>query len=74
MHNIEVTSESVKPRKLSASKIARSKIFPDGVDSLKSEDLPGIENSICDDWAWYMEELKAKKFALVNPASNGLCM
>ena len=66
MDNIEVTSESVKPKKLSASRIVRSKILPNGVDSLKSEDLPGIENNICDDWAWYMEELKAKKFALVN--------
>ena len=66
MDNIEVTSESVKAKKISASKMARSEIMPDGVDSLKGEDVGGVENEICDAWVRYMENLRSKKFALVN--------
>jgi hypothetical protein len=66
MDNIEVTSESVNWKKTSASKRARSEILPDGVDSLRAEDVAEIENRICNDWVWYMEHLKSKKFALVN--------
>jgi hypothetical protein len=66
MDNIEVTSESVKPKKISASKMARSEILPNGVDSLKREDVAGVENKICDGWVWYVEDLRSKKFALVN--------
>ena len=46
--------------------MARSEILADGVDSLKGEDGPGVENQICDEWVWYMENLRSKKFALVN--------
>lgn len=66
MGNIEVTSESVKAKKISASKVARSEILPDGVESLKAEDAPGVENEICYEWGWYVEDLRSKKFALVN--------
>ena len=67
MDNIEVTSESVKAKKISASKMARSEILPNGVDSLKAEDVAGVENKICDAWVWYVDDLRSKKFALVNP-------
>jgi len=66
MSDIDVNSESVKFKKISASKIARSEILPDGVDSLTPEDASRVENEICSAWVWYMESLKAKKFALVN--------
>ncbi len=66
MDNINVTSESVNLKRISASKRARSEILPDGVDSLKTDDLPLVENNICDSWVWYMEGLKSKEFALVN--------
>ena len=46
--------------------MARSEILPDGVDSLKREDVAGVENKICDAWVWYVEDLRSKKFALVN--------
>lgn len=49
-----------------ASKEALSRILPDGVDLLTSEDIPRIENEICGEWVFYMEGLRSKKFALVN--------
>jgi hypothetical protein len=66
MDNIEVTWESVKCKRISVSKKARSEIVPDGVDSLRAEDVSENESRIRDDWVWYMEDLKSKKFALVN--------
>ena len=66
MDNIDGTWESVNLKRISASKRVRSEILPDGVDSLKADDLPLTENSICDSWVWYMQGLKSKKFALVN--------
>ncbi len=66
MSDIDESSESVKFKKISASKIARSEILPDGVDSLSPEDVSHVENKICDAWVWYMENLKCKRFALVN--------
>ena len=61
-----ITSELVEARRNPASKIARSKIIPNGIIALKAEDLPETENRICDEWVWYMENLRSKKFALVN--------
>jgi len=66
MGDIDVNSESVKFKRISASKIARCKILPGGVGSLNPEDTPRIENEICDEWVGHMEYLKSKKFALVN--------
>jgi hypothetical protein len=66
MSDIDESSESVKFKKISASKIARSEILPDGVDSLSPEDVSLVENRICDAWVRYMENLKSKRFALVN--------
>ncbi|MGO8988550.1 MAG: hypothetical protein ACLQGU_10560 [bacterium] len=52
--------------RIAASKIARSKIIPNGIGALKAEDLAEVENRISDEWVWYMESLKAKRFGLVN--------
>jgi len=66
MVQIDENLESVKFKGISASQMARSEILPDGIDSVKPEDVPGIENKICDAWVWYMDNLKSKRFALVN--------
>jgi len=66
MDNIDGTWECVNLKRISPSKKARSEILPDGVDCLKADDLPLIENNICDRWVSYMDDLKSKRFALVN--------
>jgi hypothetical protein len=66
MNATSKTWEFAEDKRSSASKIARSKIIPDGIGALKREDLSGVESRICDEWVWYMEYLKSKRFALVN--------
>ena len=43
MSDIDVNSESVKVKRISGSRIARSKILPDGVGSLNLEDAPRVD-------------------------------
>jgi hypothetical protein len=66
MSDIDLSSESVKYKRTSASKIARSEILPNGVGSLTAEDGAYVESKICDAWVGHMESLKCKKFALIN--------
>ena len=44
MSDIAVNSETVKVKRISASRIVRSKILPDSVGSLNPEDAPRVDS------------------------------